>query len=118
MANRIWPHHARPLVLSLLLAMAAGPKAAGAQNPASVYAQKCAKCHGVSGDGDGPAGQIMVPPPSPFSTSLKGKSDRWIELVIKQGGPAAGLSPAMPAHPNLSDDQVKALSQYIKGLNR
>lgn len=117
MANRVGANHARLLLLSLTLVMAAGPNAAAARSPENVYAQRCAKCHGVSGNGDGPAGQVMIPPPTPFATSLKGKSDSWIELVIKQGGPAAGLSPAMPAHPNLSDDQVKALSQYIKALN-
>ena len=93
------------------------PETASAQNAMSVYAQQCAACHGPKGKGDGPAGHVMAPPPAPFSTTLKGKSDSWIGSVITQGGPAVGLSPAMPPHPNLSGSQVKDLTQYIKGLN-
>jgi mono/diheme cytochrome c family protein len=107
----------KPLFLALAMVVAAGPGTAGAQSAASVYAQKCAQCHGPKGKGDGPAGQVMTPPPAPFSTTLKGKSDSWIGSVITQGGPAVGLSPGMPPHPNLSASQVKDLTQYIKGLN-
>ena len=116
MAKKTWVNWER-LSLVLALVVAAGPSAVAAQGAASVYAQKCAGCHGASGKGDGPAGQVMVPPPKPFSTTLKGKSDSWIETVIAKGGPAVGLSPAMPAHPGLSGSQVENLAQYIKGLN-
>jgi mono/diheme cytochrome c family protein len=102
--------------MSLALVVAAGPSAIAAKNVANVYAQKCAACHGPNGKGDGPDGQIMVPPPAPFSTALKGKSDNWIATVITKGGPAVGMTPEMPAHPTLSSNQVKALIQYIKGL--
>jgi mono/diheme cytochrome c family protein len=103
--------------MALALVVAAGPSAAAAQGAAIVYAQKRAECHGVSGKGDGPAGQVMVPPPAPFSTALRGKGDSWIGTVIAQGGLAVGMTPQMPPHPTLSSDQVKALIQYIKGLN-
>ena len=116
MAKKTWVNWER-LSLVLALVVAAGPSAVAAQGAASVYAQKCAGCHGASGKGDGPAGQVMVPPPKPFSTTLKGKSDSWIETVIAKGGPAVGLSPAMPAHPALSGSQVENLTQYIKALN-
>jgi mono/diheme cytochrome c family protein len=116
MANKARAHWKGSLVMSLALVVAAGPGAFADQGPANVYAQKCAACHGDNGKGDGPAGQAMVPPPAPFSTALKGKSDSWIETVITKGGPAVGMTPAMPPHPTLSTDQVKGLIQYIKGL--
>jgi mono/diheme cytochrome c family protein len=106
----------RPLLMSLALVVALGPSAIAAQSAADIYAGKCAACHGDTGKGDGPAGQAMQPPPIPFSTALKGKSDSWIATVITKGGPAVGMTAAMPPHPTLSDDQVKAVVQYIKQL--
>jgi mono/diheme cytochrome c family protein len=87
MAKKVSANRGKLLFLALAVVIAAGPETAGAQSAASVYAQKCAECHGSKGKGDGPAGQIIMPPPSPFSTSLKGKSYSWIESVITQGGP-------------------------------
>jgi high-affinity iron transporter len=106
------------LAMALMaLMISAGPRIASAQSAKSVYAQECAACHGPKGKGDGLAGQVMTPPLRPFSNTLKGKSDSWIESVITKGGPAVELSPGMPAHPNLSGSQVNDLTQYIKGLN-
>ena len=117
MAKKVQANWMTLLFLPIASLIAAGPETASAQSAMSVYAQKCAACHGPNGKGDGPAGQVMVPPPAPFSTTLKGKSDSWIESVITQGGPAVGLSPRMPAHRSLSGSQVKDLTQYIRGLN-
>src|SRR5882757_3690619 len=116
MAKKVSTFWKRSTVMSLLLVVAAGSTAIAAQSAADVYAQKCAACHGDNGKGDGPAGQAMTPPPAPFSTALKGKSDSWIGTVITKGGPAVGMTTAMPPHPTLSGDQVKALIEYIKGL--
>jgi mono/diheme cytochrome c family protein len=103
-------------IVILALVVAAGSGAHAAPNASDLYAEKCAACHGDEGKGDGPAGQAMTPPPAPFSTALKGKNDDWIGTVITKGGPAVGMTPAMPPHPTLSGDQVNALIQYIKGL--
>jgi mono/diheme cytochrome c family protein len=116
MAKKARAYRKRSLVMSLALVVAAESGAIAAQRAADLYAEKCAACHGDSGKGDGPAGQAMTPPPAPFSTALKGRSDGWIGTVITKGGPAVGMTPAMPPHPTLSSDQVKALIQYIKGL--
>ena len=117
MAKKVSANRGKLLFLAMAVVIAAGPETASAQSATSVYTQQCAECHGPKGKGDGPAGQVMAPPPGPFSNTLKGKSDGWIESVITQGGPAVGLSPGMPAHPNLSVSQVKDLTQSIKGLN-
>jgi mono/diheme cytochrome c family protein len=117
MAKKISAICRKRLFLAIAMVIAAGSETASAKNATSIYAQKCAECHGVSGKGDGPAGQVMMPPPMPFSTTLKGKSDSWIASVITQGGPAVGLSPGMPPHPSMSGSEVRDLTQYIKGLN-
>jgi mono/diheme cytochrome c family protein len=116
MAKKVRHYWRRWTVIALLLVVAAGANAIAAQSAADVYDQKCSACHGSDGKGDGPAGQAMTPPPAPFSSALNGKSDSWIGTVITKGGPAVGMTPAMPPHPNLSSDQVAALIQYIKGL--
>ncbi len=89
---------------------------ARAQSADATYAQSCAACHGNKGQGDGPAGKYLKPPPSDFAVSLKGKTDDWIAKAISQGGPAVGESPTMPGFSQFSADQVKALVEYIKKL--
>jgi mono/diheme cytochrome c family protein len=117
MARKISPNSGKLLFLAMAVLIATGPHtASAAQSAADLYSEKCAACHGDSGKGDGPAGQAMTPPPVPFSTALKGKSDSWIATVITKGGPAVGMTPAMPPHPTLTSGQVNALIQYIKGL--
>ena len=117
MARKISANWEKMLFLAMAVLIAAVPQTAcAAQSAADLYAEKCAACHGATGNGDGPAGQAMSPPPAPFSTALKGKSDSWIGTVITKGGPAVGMTPAMPPHPTLTSDQVTTLVGYIKGL--
>src|ERR1700680_5038065 len=107
MATKTSANYGKMLFLAMAVLIAARPHtASAAQSPADLYSEKCAACHGNTGKGDGPAGQAMVPPPAPFSTALKGKSDSWIGTVITKGGPAVGMTPAMPPHPTLTSDQV------------
>jgi high-affinity iron transporter len=105
----------KTLLVSLILAVGTWSSAAAAQSGASLYTQRCAGCHGPTGQGDGPYGKFLKPPPQPFSTALKGKSDSWIDSVITKGGPAVGLSAEMPAQSGLSDEQLKDLVEYIEG---
>ncbi len=87
-----------------------------AQDAQGIYVQRCAPCHGPHGKGDGLAGKMLNPPPKDFATALNGKGDDWIAKVITEGGPAVGLSAAMPANSGLSDGQLKDLVQYVKTL--
>lgn len=36
-----------------------------------LYEQNCSPCHGPKGDGKGPAGTVLKPPPSDFANPLK-----------------------------------------------
>ena len=36
-----------------------------------LYEQNCSPCHGTKGDGKGPAGAVLKPPPSAFTAPLK-----------------------------------------------
>src|SRR5262249_21968089 len=82
-----------------------------------VYPPKWGPCYGGGGEGGCPAGKILNPSPKDFVSALNGKGDDWIAKVIAQGGPAGGLSAAMPASSGLSDDQLKDLVQYVKKLS-
>jgi mono/diheme cytochrome c family protein len=104
------------LLLCLAFAMGTGANATAASSASTLYAKRCAACHGQKGNGDGPTGMLLSPHPQPFSTALKGKSDSWLDTVITHGGPAVGLSAEMPAQPTFNYAQVKDLIQYIKGF--
>ena len=91
-----------------------------AQDAKQIYDKDCASCHGAGGKGNGGAAKMLEPPPpQDLSVALKDKSNAYIARVIKEGGKAVGKSVAMPAQGNkLSDDQIKGLVDYIRGLHQ
>lgn len=100
---------------SLLTSLGASP--AQGQEAKQLFEETCAPCHGVSGKGDGPAGQVLQPKPADFSTVLQGKDDAYIAKVINEGGAGVGKSAIMPSYQGVfSDEQLKELVQYLKGL--
>ena len=95
--------------------------AAAAQNEAKkIFAERCTTCHGASGAGDGPASAGLVPKPRNFTSPewQKAVTDDHLEQIIQYGGAAVGLSPAMPANPDLTSKPAvgAALVQYVRGL--
>lgn len=54
-----------------------------------VYDQNCSPCHGTKGDGKGPAGAVLKPPPSDFAKPLKewpntkGDLNKVFEVISK-----------------------------------
>jgi mono/diheme cytochrome c family protein len=55
----------------------------------------CFNCHGTSGKGDGPAGQILNPSPRNFSNEKfhKNRTDGEMFWVIKNGSAGTGMVP-------------------------
>ena len=79
----------------------------------------CAKCHGVSAKGDGPAAVTLVTKPGDLTDCLKmhGVTDDIIFEVIKEGAPVAALSPAMEGFSEeLSDNEIRGLVAYIRSF--
>jgi len=98
--------------------LASVPLGAQGQDAKQLYEKQCGSCHGAGGKGDGPVGKILKPPPGDFATTLKGTSDADVIKIIKEGGKPVGKSVSMPAYGSkLSDDQIKEIVQYIKGLS-
>ncbi len=84
-----------------------------------LYLDKCAHCHGESGDGEGVAGPYFRPRPRDFTagtykfrSTASGElpSDTDIMRSIREGMPYTG----MPPWPNLSEDQVTNLMYHLK----
>jgi len=69
-----------------------------AEDGAAIYKAKCAMCHGPDGAGKGNA------------PAVKGKD---AADVLAKGGKKA---PHTAAFKGLTDDQIKAVAEYVKGL--
>lgn len=93
---------------------------AGARGTPKPYLERCSTCHGVAGRGDGLGGRGLAPAPRDFTDAAwqRAATDDRIRLVIRAGGAAAGLSPSMAAHADLSDAELDALVAHIRSLRR
>jgi len=125
---------ALPLLLAVYVYLAARSvvSAVGYQPPESVavvrgepdgavlYAQNCARCHGIGGNGDGLASAYLDPPARKFgqekfmlgTTSTSIPSDDDLVYLMGHGIPGT----AMPPFPNLADDERRAIAQHIRRL--
>jgi len=82
------------------------------------YGTRCATCHGELGHGDGLAAPSLKPPPRNFTDPnwLAG-SDGDLAKIISEGGAAHRLSPAMPAHRDLTEAELAALVQCLRAFS-
>lgn len=88
----------------------------------SIFAERCAVCHGVDGDGAGPAAASMNPKPADFRSRKwqSSMSDERIAMIIVKGGTSAGLSASMASNPDLEGqpEVVAALVEHIRKLGK
>ncbi len=85
------------------------------------YATLCSGCHGAQGMGDGPAGLALNPKPRNLADKAWQASvdDARISIVIKNGGPAIGLSPMMaPWGSVLSDAELTLMVGKVRSFNQ
>lgn len=99
-----------------LLLLLASP--VGAQYDAgSLFKARCSECHGADGSGHtakGEAGKI----PDMRSPELQKQTDAQLAEIITNGKRSSrGLNYSMPSNKGkLTDDQIKQLIAYIRGL--
>jgi len=86
------------------LGLGPAPDPAAAAKGAPLYKQNCATCHGETARGS--QGPNLVR----STVVLHDEKDEEIGPVIKNGRPQAG----MPGFPNLSQDDIHNISQFIK----
>ncbi len=104
--------------------LAAGDAAAGQ----TTFTMFCASCHGDTGKGDGPVGQVLQPPPRDlslgtfsFDTDGDGNAGTDADLmnVISNGAAEYGGSDQMaPWGPSLSEDDRNNLIAFIRSLKQ
>jgi len=107
------------LLGALLSSLAAADELGDPKKGAKHFADICAACHGERGDGKGPAGGALKPPPRDFTdTALMTKlSDAHLIEVISKGGAAVGKSPLMPAWGGvLKPKEVRDVAAYIRSF--
>lgn len=83
-----------------------------------LYQQDCAACHGAAGQGNGPAAVALATKPRDHTNGayMDKLSNRHLYNVIKMGGGMYGY-PAMPAQPQLKDDEIANLIAYVRTLS-
>ena len=92
------------------------------QHGREVYKRQCLGCHGVTGDGQGPAAQYLNPPPRDyrlgkfkFTSTPRGAKPRREDLarIIRRG--AKGTS--MPTFRWMPEEDLQAVIDYVKLLS-
>jgi mono/diheme cytochrome c family protein len=86
------PDYGRSMLTVLLLtdsALAADPAAGKA-----IYAANCTACHGVAGDGKGPAAIALRPKPTDFTVAAwwADKTDEQLVATIRSGRPGTSMT--------------------------
>jgi cytochrome c6 len=96
--------------LILAIVFVAGPRLARAEDVADLYKAKCQSCHGPDGKGDTAVGKKLGV--RDFNSPAVAKqSDEELFDITKKG---KGKMPAYDG--KLTDDQIKGLIKYIRGL--
>ena len=91
------------------------PPAAAARGERLYYAY-CVDCHGVDGRGSWRALLFLRRPGNLADPARIGAStDEYLFTIIKQGGDVLGR-PGMPAFRHLSDEDVRALVDFVRSL--
>jgi len=105
--------------MAALCLLSAQAGAADVEAGKAKFQQHCAVCHGPTGEADGPTAAALNPKPRKLSDAewQAAVDDAYLAKVIKEGGPAVGLSPMMVAQRGLSDEELANIIAYIRSLD-
>jgi cytochrome c6 len=94
----------------LVFIMAAASPLRAQEDAAALYKAKCASCHAADGSGSTPVGTKLGVKAFSDPEVVKHPDAEWIETTKKGKG-------KMPAYDGkLTDDQIKTLVKYMRGL--
>jgi mono/diheme cytochrome c family protein len=108
-------------VVSLLLASSSAAFAADAAKGGTLYAQRCAMCHGDKGAGDGPVAATIPEGMKPRNLTAEYKyatDDAKFKELLQKGGAGVGLSPLMPAQSDLKAEDLDNIIAFVKTLKK
>jgi mono/diheme cytochrome c family protein len=108
-------------LICMLLAICYCTTAAAADESAAgekIFQSRCFVCHGRDGRGSGPASQGLAQKPQDLTDSSWQRSvtDDQIKTVIRAGGAIIGKSGAMPPNPDLTNQDINSLLEYVRHL--
>ena len=105
-------------VIFVAAAMMMFSSAAWPQNDAPhIFQTVCAECHGADGSGHTPKGQAGSIPDMRSAEVQKRSDADLAEMIINGKRSSRGLNYSMPSNKGkLTDQQVKGLVAYIRGL--
>jgi mono/diheme cytochrome c family protein len=107
------------LLLAVFVSIATTVAPVWADNATDNYASYCARCHGDTGQGDGPSVATLKNKPQNLTRCdwMRQISDDTIFKAIKRGGGSVGLSDDMPDWSNdLSDDEIHELVKFVRAF--
>jgi mono/diheme cytochrome c family protein len=78
-----------------------------------IFQTNCATCHGSGGDGNGPAGAALNPPPKDLSVLQVQVSDGYLFWRISEGSPGTAM---VAWRGILTDEQIWQLVTFIRTL--
>jgi mono/diheme cytochrome c family protein len=93
------------------------PTTESIDNGKRLYEQNCATCHGPAGDGDGPAGAALSPPPANVALAAKMPiaTDAYLYWTIAEGGvPVESAMPPFKAA--LGEGEIWDIIGYLRQL--
>lgn len=84
---------------------------------AAIFKAKCSTCHGPDGHGDGPLSASLKPKPRNYHDKayMATRTDEQLYESIYNGKSAM---PAWGKTKILTEDQIRALVQYVRGLSQ
>lgn len=84
---------------------------------AKIFSGTCAECHGADGSGHTPKGEAGKIPDMRSADVQKRSDAELAEMIVNGKRSSRGLNYSMPSNRGkLSDQQVKELVAYIRGL--
>jgi mono/diheme cytochrome c family protein len=105
--------------LSISTGGAAPPVEREVQAGKALFDHQCVSCHGPGGRGDGPSAGGFSTKPADLADGrlMNVLPDEFLVNVIRNGGPAEGLAPTMPAFDKfLSEAQTRQIVAYVRSL--
>ena len=107
----------KTLVLATIFGFVAVLNVSAADGKAN-WDSLCAKCHGAEGKGDTKIGQKLGVKDLTDAKVQSELKDEAITKSIKEGMKDADGKTLMKPFDTLSDDEVKALAQYVRSLKK
>jgi mono/diheme cytochrome c family protein len=80
----------------------------------AAFVEYCATCHGLTGEGDGPASETLKPPPRNLATAPPKGGARAVFRVLNTGVEGT----AMFAFTHLPEEERWAIAYFVESLAR